>query len=340
MRSIIKERWCFEVASKIIEEKIQKLLTDEVPDSVKRMILDLSDSGKNAIVGWYEENSNFHSHADLVINAHKFGVDTFKDRQIFHYTTVSSLEKILSSRQFRIKSSRFMNDPDEFQWASKLARKILIENNADSDEIKEFDKAIDKQPIQNSYVWSFTENNDSETLYAAYGNKEGVALELNLPSVMKVLATHNTHGKESLEDLSDEDAYTFPLRVEYDAQVQIDYVKPVVLEWLNALRAYQEDKSDMEHIMIHCSKNIALFNMAFKNPLLNHEEELRFVVLSRSAGPELLVDGIPFVQCDISSKFIKSVQLQNDCKYSSEYVTRFMHSDGYSIPVVNSKLPY
>ncbi len=67
----------------------------------------------------------------------------------------------------------------------------------------------------------------------------------------------------------------------YDAQKQKNYTEPLVQEWLDAYRGLKKDPDDMKEILTLCSKNIALFNMAFKNPKLSHEEEFRFVSLRK-----------------------------------------------------------
>ncbi|MFW4411641.1 hypothetical protein ACNQEO_14885, partial [Lactiplantibacillus argentoratensis] len=65
----------------------------------------------------------------------------------------------------------------------------------------------------------------------------------------------------------------------------------------------------MTEILILCSKNIALFNMVFKNPRLFHEEEFRFVSLRKNDGtvsPELKINGVPYINCEFVPKYIQS----------------------------------
>lgn len=236
-----------------------------------------------------------------------------------------------------------MNDPDEFQWASKLAIAYLKKYGATTEEIKKFKQMIENQPFHDAYIWSFSKNNDSETLFHVYGGNEGIALELGEKDVMDMLSSHNSHGKNSLDQFALGDAYTFPLNVLYDAQKQKSYIEPLVQEWLDAYRGLRKDPDDTTEILILCSKNIALFNMVFKNPRLFHEEEFRFVSLRKNDGtvsPELKINGVPYINCEFVPKYIQSVTLSPVCNVSLKEVRAVIKRYKLSADVRNSKLPY
>lgn len=236
-----------------------------------------------------------------------------------------------------------MNDPDEFRWASKLAIKYLENYKATSEEIISFKRMVDNQPFHDAYIWSFSKNDDSETLFHVYGGNEGVTLELGEKNVMNMLATHNSHGKRSLDQFGLGDAYTFPLNVLYNEQKQRNYIEPLVQEWLDTYRGLKDDPGDMKEILTLCSKNISLFNMAFKNPKLFHEEEFRFVSLRRNDGtipPELKVNGVPFINCEFAPEFIQSVTLSPTCDISEGEVRDVIRKYKLSADVRKSTLPY
>ena len=99
----------------------------------------------------------------------------------------------------------------------------------------------------------------------------------------------------------------------------------------------------MKEILTLCSKNIALFNMAFKNPKLFHEEEFRFVSLRRNDGtipPELKINGVPFINCEFDSKYIQSVTLSPGCDMNKEEIKINLRKYGSNADVKNSILPY
>ncbi|MCW4399794.1 hypothetical protein LDJ81_12470 [Lentilactobacillus parabuchneri] len=322
---------------------LSELLKGKIPPETKKMILNLDSHGKQAIVDYYNENSDFHQHADISNNVYKFGVNTDIHTKIYHYTTFSSLKQILSSKYFRLKPSDLMNDPNDFRWASKLGKDILADNGANNTEIDKYEGMINSQPFKDSYVWSFTENGESQALFNVYGNKEGLSLEFDLPDVMRILATHNAHGKESLKDFTDGDAYTFPLKIEYNKTIQEQYIKPVVLEWLAAFRSYEKDPIDMKEIMLNCSQNMFLFNMAFKDPLLYQEEEIRFVVLRISQlerDPELIIRGVPYTICELTNDLIKSIKIQTGNSLKINEASSSIKKLGYNIEILNSALPY
>ncbi|WP_270312156.1 DUF2971 domain-containing protein [Ligilactobacillus agilis] len=327
-----------------IDNFLESLLTDDVSDNVKNMIMSLDNDGKKAIANYYDVESSFHNHADILKNVYRFGLDTSNHDKIYHYTTVESLEKILESGYFLIKASDYMNDPDEFRWASRLGKNHLEELGAGKEEIAEFDRMIESQPFKDSYIWSFTKNNDSLTLFNVYGKGMGVSIEFDLSEVMHELAMQNSNGKKSLENFGYGDAYTFPLRVEYNEQIQKAYVNPVVEEWLSAYRAYKKDPFDMKEILLHCSKNMFLFNMIFKNPSLNHEEELRFIVLKigdQNRIPDTVISGVPYTKFNINHDLLKKVKLQTNNSYSTDGVRALLDQNGYHRVIIqNSKLPY
>lgn len=202
---------------------------------------------------------------------------------------------------------------------------------------------VENQPFYAAYIWSFSKNDDSETLFHVYGGNEGIALELGEKDVMNMLATHNSHGKKSLDQFGLGDAYTFPLNVLYDAQKQENYIEPLAQEWLDAYRGLKNDPDDMKEILTLCSKNIALFNMTFKNPKLSHEEEFRFVSLRRNDGTipsELKINGVSFINCEFAPEFIQSVTLSPVCNVSLKEVKAVIKRYKLNADVRNSKLPY
>lgn len=328
---------------KYINSYLNSLLTDDVPRATRLMIANLNDCGKRAIVKYHNPYSKFHKHADIVINIHTFGENAEENTSLFHYTTVNALNSILESGYFRIKQANFMNDPDEFQWASELAITYLKKYGATVEEIKQFKQMIKNHPFHDAYIWSFSKNNDSETLFHVYGGNEGIALELGEKDLMNMLATHNSHGKDNLDQFGLGDAYTFPLNVLYDAQKQKSYTEPLVQEWLDAYRGLKTDPDDMKEILTLCSKNIALFNMTFKNPKLSHEEEFRFVSLRKNDGtvsPELQINGVHYINCEFIPEYIQSVTISPTCDKSEKEVRAIIKKHRLCADVKKSTLPY
>lgn len=329
---------------KNVNDFLYNLMEVGVPEDVKRMVMSLGQEGKVALVNWYDEESNFHKYADIKNNIHHFGINTDSHMMIYHYTTVDSLEKILNSGYFRIKASDYMNDPDEFRWASKVGLSHLKEYGANHEELMAFNNMINTQPFKDSYIWSFTKNEDSQNLFNVYGDKSGVAIGFDLSDVMVLLASHNSNGKQDLLQLKSGDAFTFPLKVEYRKSEQEKYIYPVVEEWLYAYRTFKSDPYDMKQIMLCCSKNMFLFNMVFKNPVLRQEEELRFVVIRIGNGqrnPEIEVNGIPYTKCQVTRNLMKSVKLQTNNSCSIDQMKKLLNKYECNNTTVNkSNIPY
>lgn len=326
-----------------INSYLQNMLTSNVPEATKSMILNLNDYGKRAIVNYHDPSSDFHKHADLKDNIFKFSDSAEDNTPLFHYTTVSSLNNILKSGYFRIKQAKSMNDPNEFRWASSLAISYLEKQKATYEEIDNFQKMVDNQPFHDSYIWSFSKNEDSETLFYVYGRQEGLALELGEKDVMDMLVSHNSHGKDSFDKFGLGDAYTFPLKVLYNAQEQEEYVAPLVQEWLDAYRGLKNDPDDIREILTCCSKNIALFNMAFKNSKLFHEEEFRFVSSKKNDGsisPELKIGNVNYINCEFIPECIRSVTISPTCSVEEQDITEMVRKYVPHAYIKKSDLPY
>lgn len=330
-----------------VDSFLRNLISDGVPKETQKMVMGLSRWGKQALVNIYDKNSDFAKHAAIEENVHRFAVDTSKHLKIYHYTKVGSLIKILSSGSFLISSSTLMNDPDEFKWANKIGKEYLRKTGANESEVAAFQEMIDLQPFKDSYIWSFTKNDDSLTLYNVYGLneqniKEGVALEFDLNTVMHTLASQNANGKNSLDEFEDGDAYTFPIQVQYDENLQKEYVNPIVEEWLYAYRSCMDDPNDMHEIMVLCAKAMYLFNIAFKNPDLCHEEELRFVTVKIGDNVNKLnASYSPRIRCKITKEFILSAKLQTGNYYSVADLKEILAKYGYNnVQVEQSRLPY
>lgn len=326
-------------------------LEKELNDCLKNANLNLKESsidnmslqGKVAFFHYLYESSEFRKHSSIVENVHKFAIDTSNDIKIYHYTTNESLKNILDSKYFRIKSYNYMNDTNEFKWASIIAVKHLSSIGADKHEIEAFENKVKKPPFKYCYIWSFTENSDSQNLFGSYGNKSGLALEFSLQNIMRKLSTINANGKNDLDDFSQGDGYVFPLHVEYNKKVQEEYVYAVADEWLRAYRSFEDNPNYMAKIMLICEKNMFMFNLCFKNPLLYQEEEVRFLIIK--VGKErnvidLEVDGIDYTKCPIDTNMINTIKIQTGNDISELDLKRLLSKYNLNTKIIRSELPY
>lgn len=318
------------------------LKQSNIPMRNKETIYNLSDLGKATLEKYLNPCSLFHKYGDFKSNAKKSILNLSEDLSVYHYTTISSLKKIMAANYFRISSTDQMNDKDEFQWASKLAQKALRYLNATPDEIDVFNRQVQHRFYSTSYLWSFTQNPDSQPLFLEYGKGEGVAIELNAQNVMHALVHENGHGKESLLDYTNIEGYTTCLKVEYDLNVQNKHINSIIGEWLMALRCYKQDEDDMLQIMGTCLMNIELLNYFFKNPLLRHEEEVRFIVLQKETNSQNShkENNKYCIHCPIHHQFINSIKVKTNNESTVEMVKSLVHGFDNYVKVTKSSLPY
>lgn len=86
-----------------------------------------------------------------------------------------------------------------------------------------------------------------------------------------------------------------------------------------------------------------LFNMAFKNPKLSHEEEFRFVSLRKNDGTvssELEINGVPYINCEFIPEYIQSVTISPTCDKSEKEVRAVISKYKPGADVKKSTLPY
>lgn len=310
----------------------------------KEILRTLPNQGKVAINNFFDENSNIGSSAYLHRVLSKTSFQPNENELLYHYTTSDSVKKILKSRTWLIKQKSFMNDPKEFSYTIDLAKDILRNLEANTDDIAAFGDSFKRVPISDSYIWSFTKNKSSQTLFGNYsGNKNGVALGLNSKEVQDVLCLHFLHGKSDPNSIAEGEAFPIALRVVYDEKVQRNYLKPLVEEWLLAYKNLESMPSCQRDICATCLTFISYFALLFKNPLLRQEEEIRFVITYKGDKDysERVINNVPYVKCEISPNIVREAILQtgNPMKVS-ELEDLFKECGFNDVKVFRSELPY
>lgn len=330
-------------------EDLIDLNDPKISEAVRAMIRRLPDIGKQALAAFYDEDSEFYRHARPEIIAKRFYLDTNIDgnKFIYHYTSVDGLKKILNSKVFYVKEKSYLNDPSEYQYAFHLAIEELEKMGATQHEINFFREHVADVPFSDLYIWSFTRNGESQTLFGNYngGSHDGVALKFDSQVMQEQLANHFSHGKKSLEEYTVGNAFVFPLVVVYERSEQLAYLCPVMKEWIMAYRSRSFDEYDMVEIMKNCLQALSLFAMCFKNPLLRQEEEVRFLVLNINGDnknhPEITINNVPFMKCEFTPMMLQAVTLQTNAATNLNELKEVVGEAGFhSTEVKQSVLPY
>ncbi|NDR76478.1 DUF2971 domain-containing protein [Lactobacillus sanfranciscensis] len=270
-----------------------------------------------------------------------------KGKTIFHYTTIHSLNKITKNHVFLIKAYDFMNDPIEFRYSHNLCIKLLKGLGANKKEIKKFKYyLINKNPFKDCYIWSFTENKNSQALYGNYSSKkDGIALEFNANKIQIMLSKYFNGNRKSFDEFNNENSFIFPLKVIYDINEQKKILLPVLNEYLQAYKSIKYDEKIMNEIIKTCLADLVIFSMSLKNPLLYQEEEIRYVVANINENdykrPTKIMNGVPFMDVPFKGGILKSAYLQTGNKLPINLLKGTLKKRGYpNVYIGKSELPY
>ncbi|WP_210128617.1 MULTISPECIES: hypothetical protein [unclassified Staphylococcus] len=322
-------------------KELEKMLEDpKVSEDVKRTVQSMSKEGMQLLNDYCDVNSNFYQRVQPELIANEFYANPQKIKNLYHYTTYEAFEKILSSSTFLIGSIHYMNDDKEIKYVYELMKEELKLLGAPNDIILKLEELNTILP-NDVYVWSFSENDYSQAL-SNYGD---IALGFDSQGVMEQLASYYSKGKKTLDEYTVGNAYVFPVKVEYDYEVQSKYIKALAHAWLVAHDNFKYDPDDMEEIIGSVVQALHFFSLLFKNPYLRQEEEIRYIIFNINEdnllNPELYMNNKPFASCKITNEILKEVIINPNSEKNLEEVENSLNKQGFTNALVNlSKLPY
>lgn len=320
--------------------KLEKILHDSsIPKNIKRMVNSLSSEGKEALNSMFDKESNFYTHAHPTNIAKRFWADPHDFPTLYHYTDINGLKGILSSKKVRIGSQYYMNDPEENIYTIDLARQYLVDNNVSNEVVNFFIKDFTRL-IFDAYIWSFTNNDHSESLLA-YGD---FAIEFDNQEVQEAMVEKINPGINSFEQMENGNSYIFPLRVEYNEEVQKEYISVIMSTYLKAYKNLKIDQPDMYEIMNNCYRALSIFALCFKNPLLYQEEEIRFVAVRKHNDnllhPDKVINNKPYIIFPLDQSLIKKIIYSRNVKDISAIKNVLKINDFDASLLEKTKLPY
>lgn len=126
----------------------------------------------------------FDHKANEFIEAIEFGafhiISLDKDAELYHYTSLATLQNILETGIFQATEYHYLNDMDEFSFVDKLLIEILKQILGKGDKskqlisaVKEYMKTIrnESEELEESYyVMSFSVAKDNLTLWTEFAN--------------------------------------------------------------------------------------------------------------------------------------------------------------------------
>lgn len=322
-------------------KELEKILKDpKVSEDVKRIVQSMNKDGLQLLNDYYDENSNFYQRAQPELIANEFYANPKKIKNLYHYTTYEAFEKILSSSTFLIGSIHYMNDDKEIKYVYELMKKELKLLGAPDYIILKLEELNTILP-DDVYVWSFSENDYSQAL-SNYGD---IALGFDNQEIMECLASYYSKRKKTLDEYTVGNAYVFPLKVEYDYEVQSKYITTLAHAWYVAHDNFEKDPYDMDEIIKSIVQALHFFSLFFKNPILRQEEEIRYIIFNINEdnllNPELYMNNKPFTSCKITNEILKEIIINPNSDKNIKEVKSMLIRKGFTKTSVNmSKLPY
>jgi hypothetical protein len=130
-------------------------------------------------------------------------------RNLYHYTSLDVLYKIIENREFWISNSEYSNDKEEKEFAieimSEQIEKVVKAHNI-SDDIKEkIFKKIDEFESGDSYILCLSEDKDLLSQWRGYGDfGKGVSIGLNFKNSKKYVIKQENYeiNKCSVKNLT------------------------------------------------------------------------------------------------------------------------------------------
>ncbi|MBM6812972.1 hypothetical protein [Limosilactobacillus reuteri] len=269
-------------------------------------ILKENPNGFAAIEEFQNKNSDFQQHANKYNIARRFYADPSDNKRVYHYTKLDNLNEILSSGMFYMGSINDMNDPMEVKYTYELAVKVLKSIGAENHEISVFQKDY-RVDFFDTYLWSFSYSDYNQALQN-YGD---IALGFDTQQIQTALA--NRYTKPYFQNMQVGNAYVFSLKVEYNLDIQKNYITSVMSEWLRAYRGLRYPKTlpIANAIRLECLQALFLFSLCFKRYKYHQEEEIRFVLekltKDNKSQSDLLFNGYPKSIAKITSNMLKEI---------------------------------
>lgn len=328
--------------SSLIGNEYSAMINAFVEKKVKEELNNVNDEGIKALRALVDGNSDFQKHAFGENIARKFDVDPLKVDTVYHYTDISVLKKLIDSQQFYMGSAYYMNDPLEIKYTYDISQKVLDEMGASNYEKTAFDQDT-QSTIFDSYIWSFSANKNNQAL----NNYGEIAIGIDVQKLQNHLANRNTNLY--FENMHEGNGYTFPLYVEYDEEIQNEYLRSVVKEWLLAYRGLKNTplKQIASDIAFECIQALFLFSLCFKRHLLYQEEEIRFVVerisMSKEQKPDTYFNDRPVIITDFTPDMVSSIVFshKNGADKRIEEIKQYLIEHGFDhTKVLLTDMPY
>lgn len=237
----------------------------EISEDGQKYFFNDSIENQTIMLAAFKHNPFMAKYIYMPILALRFVFNTENHKRIYHYLNHKNLLPIVKSKCFYVGNQQEMNDSLEGKYSWDLASDLLDEKD-NSSQIKELFEEIKRRRPFDSYIWSFTSDENNMALQN-YGD---IAVVMNPQKTFESLA--NKYTNPEFKDMSTGNAFVFPLHVIYNREIQIEYLSNTLDIWLNSIKiGNYGDYQDASLAMY-------LYSLAFKHPKYHQEEEIRFII--------------------------------------------------------------
>ncbi|MCT3188247.1 MULTISPECIES: hypothetical protein [Limosilactobacillus] len=323
------------------------LNSTKFPDEVTRnqvfeTVNSLDEDGKEALLAYQDESSEFFQNAQPELLAKRFLAEPNKYPQLFHYTTSSSLKSILETKTFLAGSISEMNDSEEIKHTYDLCVSILNSLGASENEIHEFAIQFVFTMIHfDTYLWCFTGNGDS----MAMGRYGDTVLKFDNQDIQNVVSNEFTPLNFANGYLKSGDAFVFPLVVNYNQKFQRQYLLPIVKVVLACIKNMNVDLKDMNEILQNSMHSLYLLSLCFKRPEIWEEREIRFVILrlvkDGKTQEDIVLKNKHKIKIGLDESILKQVILDRNWTNKMSKMREILNKYGFvSTDLRLTKIPY
>lgn len=286
---------------------------------------------------------------------------------LYHYTDIHALQNILKNKTLWMSKSSYMNDKSDIVYFKNLLSNIskkhidkITNNTSLKNYINKEVKDVIDIDTSNIFVLSTTYNRDSLTLWSNYSNNSGYNIGFSGESFVelllvdeKVIAIDNDRDEIAIRNHAwiYDGIVNYNIKdINYIAESYIEKLITVLVENYNNCCKYDSDIDDITSIM---ADDLSILSMFIKNPLFEHEEEVRFIVCTslKDIIKYRISNGILIPYIELSFKIntndtpITELMIgpKNNIDIAKNSLMEYISSLGYDtnyIKINKSEIPY
>ena len=209
--------------------------------------------------------------------------------KLYHYTSANALQGILSG-EFWATESNFLNDTMEFQVATDICCEVLDAHMSNKQLCRVLQERIREEVVRTqtpglstdetiaytgNYIISFCLDEDSPLMWSSYSDYIGYCIQFDFERLInsfsdKRIANSFLHGQVIYN-------HEFQLRL-LEETIKHSYFDVPQFEYLNSWGDFDSLNDDqIEKIKQFIAVEVSAYNMFFKLPCFEGENEYRFV---------------------------------------------------------------